>query len=224
MKKILVVDDEKNIRRIVMNFLENEGYNTIEASSGESAIDIVMDGETIDLILLDIRMPVMDGYETLEYIRKFTDTPVIFLTALKETYDEVKGLELGADDYIVKPFSNRVLLARVKVCIRKNEKNIVDTLVVDNFVVDFSRKVVLIDNRNINLTQKEFEILNMLIKSNGSIVDRLVILDKVWGYEYTGYSSTLNTHMKTLRNKMGRYSNHIKTIRGVGYRFEKNEV
>ena len=221
-QKIIVIDDEKNVRRIVADFLKNEGYVVFEGKSGEEAVDLIMEHKDADLMLLDIRMPVMDGYETIKEIRLFSDVPVIFLTALTESYDEVKGLDLGADDYVVKPFSYNVLLARVRATIRKNTKKQTSIFSYEKFVLNYEERRLMLGGEDMKLTQKEYEILEILVNNKGRIVDRIDLLEKVWGYDYEGDTATLNTHVKTLRVKMGQYSNLIQTIRGVGYRFDTN--
>lgn len=219
-QKIIVIDDEKNVRRIVTDFLKNEGFIVIEGKSGEEAVNLVMAHKDADLMLLDIRMPVMDGYETMKEIRLFSDIPVIFLTALAESYDEVKGLDLGADDYVVKPFSYNVLLARVRATIRKNTKNQRKIFKHEDFVLNYDEQRLIIDGKDMNLTPKEYELLETLVLNKGRIIDRNNLFDKVWGFDYEGDTATLNTHLKTLRFKMADYSNFVHTIRGVGYRFD----
>ena len=221
-QKIIVIDDEKNVRRIVADFLKNEGFVIFEGKSGEEAVDLIMEHKDADLMLLDIRMPVMDGYETIKEIRLFSDVPVIFLTALTESYDEVKGLDLGADDYVVKPFSYNVLLARVRATIRKNTKKQVTIFSHKNFILSYEERRLMVGGEDRKLTQKEYEILEILVNNKGRIIDRIDLLEKVWGYDYEGDTATLNTHVKTLRVKMGDYSNLIQTIRGLGYRFDTN--
>ncbi len=221
--KILVIDDEKNVRRIVGDYLHNEGYEVVEGADGEDGVERLMEHRDVALILLDIRMPNMDGYETLEEIRKITDAPVIFLTALDEPYHEVKGLELGADDYIAKPFQYQVLVARVKSTIRKNRKSISDTLAYQDLVVDFTNRSASVKDADAGLTLKEFLLLEYLIQNRNITLDRTKILDRLWGYDYYGDPRTVDTHVKTLRAKLQPYGSMIKTVRGVGYRFEFSE-
>ena len=218
--KILVIDDEKNVRRIVGDYLRNEGYEVVEGADGEDGVQRLIEHRDVDLILLDIRMPNMDGYETLKEIRKITDVPVIFLTALDEPYHEVKGLELGADDYIAKPFQYQVLVARVKSGIRKNRKNITDSLTVGDLSVDFINRAATIRQTDIGLTLKEFLLLEYLIQNKNITLEREKILDRLWGYDYYGDPRTVDTHVKTLRAKLQNYGTMIKTIRGVGYKLE----
>jgi DNA-binding response OmpR family regulator len=218
--KIIIIDDEKNVRRIIGDYLKNEGYEVVEGLNGMDGIDKIIKHNDFDLILLDIRMPQMDGYETIKEIRQITDTPVIFLTALNETYDEVRGLNLGADDYITKPFSYDILLARVKSCLRKNQKTNKSEFKYKDFTINFNNRNVMIDQEFLNLTQKEYEILELLLAHKNIILDRTKMLDKIWGYDFYGDPRTVDTHIKTLRAKLGDYSNLIKTVRGAGYKFE----
>lgn len=218
--KVLIIEDEKHARRIIKDYLTNEGYQVVEAEDGLLGIDMVMAHQDLDLILLDVRMPNMDGFEAIEEIRKLTDTPVIFLTALDEDHDEIKGLMLGADDYITKPYSYSVLMARVKACLRNNQKDKKETIVIDNMKMDVLNKVVFIEDKNIDLTLKEFEVFYLLLMNKGMTMERGKILDKIWGYDYYGDIRTVDTHIKTLRAKLMDYGLMIKTIRGVGYRIE----
>lgn len=218
--KILVIDDEKNTRRIVSDYLENEGFEVVQASDGLIGLEMLAKHKTFDLILLDIRMPNMDGYEMISEIKAISDIPVIFLTALDEVYDEVKGLDLGADDYIRKPFSYEVLIARVKSCHRKYSKSKPETVDVGELRIDFTNRQIYIRGENVNLTSKEFDLFELLYNNKDITFDRSKILDRVWGYDYYGYPRTVDTHVKTLRAKLGDYSPIIKTIRGLGYKIE----
>ena len=218
--KILVIDDEKNVRRIVGDYLKNEGYEVIEGKDGEDGIEQLIKHKDIGLILLDIRMPKMDGFETLKEIRLIADAPVIFLTALDESFDEIRGLELGADDYITKPFNYSVLMARVKSCIRKNQKNTSEVMTYRNMSIDFTNREVRIGGTDKGLTLKEFELLEYLIKNKSMTMERGKILDRLWGYDYYGDPRTVDTHVKTLRAKLEQYNQIIKTVRGVGYKLE----
>ena len=221
--KILVIDDEKNARRILGDYLKNEGYEVVEGVDGEDGIDQLIIHKDIDLILLDVRMPKMNGFEAVKEIKEITDAPIIFLTAMDESFDEVKGLELGADDYITKPFSYSVLMARVKSCLKKNRKFNVDALCIGVMKVDYTNKAVYIGDKNVDVTLKEFELLEYFIKNKNITLERTKILDRIWGYDYTGDPRTVDTHVKTLRAKLGPKSELIKTFRGVGYRFETIE-
>ena len=221
--KILVIDDEKNVRRIVGDYLRNEGYAVLEGKDGEDGLQTLIANPDIGLILLDIRMPNMDGYEAIREIRKITDAPVIFLTALDEPYNEVKGLELGADDYITKPFQYQVLIARVKSCIRKDRKDIADTLDYGDLTVQFLGRTASIQGEDVRLTPKEFLLLETLIKHKNITLERDTLLNRIWGYDYYGDPRTVDTHVKTLRAKLGKYGTVIQTVRGVGYRFAISE-
>lgn len=221
--KIMVIDDEKNVRRIIGDYLKNEGYDVVHGENGIHGIEQLIKHKDVDLILLDVRMPKMDGFEALKEIKEITDAPVIFITALDDSFDEVKGLEIGADDYITKPFNYKVLMARVKSCLRKNCKITTEESVYQKMAVDFTNHEVKIDGSQQELTPKEFAILAYLIKNKNMTVERTKILDRIWGYDYYGDPRTVDTHVKTLRAKLGKYSSIIKTVRGVGYRFEFKE-
>lgn len=218
--KIMIIDDEQKIRKIIRDFLENEGYEVDEGVDGLDGIGKIITNRNVDLILLDIRMPNMDGYEAIKEIKKVTDAPVIFLTALDDIYDEVKGLELGADDYITKPFSYDVLVARVKSCLRRSEKNKPVEYTFKDLNINFTSRALYIDSELINLTQKEFDLLEFLVINKNMTLERTRILDRIWGYDYYGDPRTVDTHIKTMRFKLGHYADVIKTIRGVGYKFE----
>jgi DNA-binding response OmpR family regulator len=221
--KIIIIDDEEKIRRFIGDYLRNEGFDIVEGKDGMDGIEKIIAHNNFDLILLDVRMPKMDGFETIKEIRKITDTPVIFLTALNQVYDEVKGLDLGADDYITKPFTYEVLVARVKSCLRKYQKQKSKILVIGKLNIDFTNYEVKKDKENLNFTQKEFEVLAFLLSNKDIAIKRDKILDRVWGFDYDGDPRTVDTHIKTLRAKLGEYSRIIKTIRGVGYKIEITE-
>jgi DNA-binding response OmpR family regulator len=218
--KILIIDDEKKLRRILSDFLRKNGFETVEGNGGLDGIEMAIQHKDIALILLDIRMPKMDGYETIVELKKVTDAPVIFLTALNESYDEIKGLELGADDYISKPFKFEILLARINVCLRNNIEMRDMVVVYENMKIDLKNRQVYIEKAPINLTQMEYELLLYLFRNKGINLQRTLILDRVWGYDYYGDPRTVDTHIKTLRSKMGHYSKLLKTVRGVGYNLE----
>ena len=194
--KILVIDDEMNVRNIVSDFLMNEGYEVVGAVSGEDGINKIFENNDFDLILLDIRMPKMDGYETLKEIREITDIPVIFLTALSESYNEAKGLNMGANDYIIKPFNYMVLLARVKAALRKSDMNKIREVYIGDLYINTMKRDVSIKGESLLLSQKEYEILELLMNNEKKLVERQTILDRVWGYDYEGDQGTLNTHIK----------------------------
>lgn len=221
--KIMVIDDDKNVRRLLRDSLKNERYEVIEGADGEDGIAKLVDNPDVDLVLLDVRMPKMSGFEVIGEIREITDAPVIFLTALDESYDEIKGLELGADDYITKPFSYEVLTARVRSCLRKNRRFSSDIVKIGNLEMDSTNKTALIQGKNVELTLKEFELLELFVRYKNITMDRNRLLDRIWGYDYEGDPRTVDTHVKTLRAKLGSSSEYIKTIRGTGYRFEETK-
>ena len=228
--KILVVDDEEHIVELISYNLSAAGYKVVTASNGLDAIKIAKE-EKPRLILLDLMLPGMDGFDVCKEIRgdkEFKNTSIIMLTAKGEELDKILGLELGADDYITKPFSVRELLARVKAVLRrvgtiKEENNI---FVAGNLKVNFERREVLINDSKVDLTLKEFELLDILIKNRGKILTRDTLLDKIWGYEYIGETRTVDVHIRYIRKKIevdDKNPKFIETIRGVGYRFNPNE-
>jgi DNA-binding response OmpR family regulator len=218
--KILVIDDELNMRRLIGDYLRNEGFEVIEGKDGIEGVDKIIQNQDTDLVLLDVRMPRMDGYQTYAEIREISHVPVIFLTALDEVYHEVKGLKLGAYDYITKPFSYEVLIARVNSCLLKVKKQKPTVIEINSLHINLSTREILIDGHNISVTQKEFEVMALLIHNRNIVIERAKILDRVWGYDYYGDPRTVDTHIKTLRAKMRHYGKLIKTVRGVGYYFE----
>lgn len=228
--KILVVDDEEHIVELISYNLSAAGYKVVTASNGLDAIKIAKE-EKPRLILLDLMLPGMDGFDVCKEIRgdkDFKNTSIIMLTAKGEELDKILGLELGADDYITKPFSVRELLARVKAVLRRvgtiQEEN--DIFVAGNLKVNFERREVLINDNKVDLTLKEFELLDILIKNRGKILTRDTLLDKIWGYEYIGETRTVDVHIRYIRKKIevdDKNPKFIETIRGVGYRFNPNE-
>ncbi|MBN2796595.1 MAG: response regulator transcription factor [Clostridia bacterium] len=220
MIKVLIVDDEIGIRMLIQDYLENEGFSTVLGKNGAEAISILENNSDIDLMILDVKMPEMDGFETLEYIRSFSQIPVLFLTALGESYQEVKGLKLGADDYIKKPFTYDVLMARIQLVLRKN--NLLQTYVYENLKVENHTPAVYIQDNMIKLRKMEWRLLIYLMQHMGQTLTREQLINEVWGYDFEGDPRTLDTHIKTLRQKLGEYSQCIETERGIGYRFEKN--
>jgi two-component system, OmpR family, alkaline phosphatase synthesis response regulator PhoP len=223
--KILAVDDEEHIQELIKFNLENSGYKVICCGTGTEAIKIVK-SEKPDLVLLDVMLPGIDGYDVCKEIRKDNNTsniPVIMITAKSEELDKILGLELGADDYITKPFSVRELLARVKAVLRRTTIQPMDkSYRFENIIVDFEKHEVTKDGKRIELTLKEFEVLEILIKNKGRVITRDFLLDKVWGYEYFGETRTVDVHIRHLRQKVeedDKNPRYIETIRGVGYRF-----
>lgn len=218
--KILIVDDEKHIRRLVGDYLKNEGYDIEEAKDGYECIDKIVEDKDIDLILLDVRMPKMNGYETIKEIRMLSDVPVIYLTANDDSLQEVKGIELGAFDYITKPFSYEVLVARVKSCLMHTNRLQPEILMIQDMKINMSNREIYIEEKKANITTKEFDILEALIRNKNKALERGQLLDMVWGFDYYGDPRTVDTHIKTLRSKMGDYGKLIKTVRGIGYYIE----
>lgn len=228
-EKILVVDDEEHIAELINYNLTNNGYKVIIANNGIDAVKVAIE-EKPSLILLDLMIPGKDGYDVCKEIRsnsEIRNTPIIMLTAKSEEFDKILGLELGADDYITKPFSVRELLARVKAVLRRvsivePENNI---LTFGDLVADFDKREILIKDKKLDLTLKEFELLEILIRNKGKILTRDTLLDKIWGYEYIGETRTVDVHIRYLRKKVEDDDKHpkfIETIRGVGYRFNPN--
>jgi len=217
---IMIIDDEKHIRRLIGDYLRNEGFEVVEAKDGYDGLDKLKLYKNIDLVLLDIRMPKLDGFETLEALRDITDVPVIFLTAQDDIKSEVKGLKAGAYDYITKPFSYEILIARVSSCLAKVTERKPDFIKIENMTINLSNRIVLIDDEDVRVTQREFDVLELLIKNKNMALERSIILDRIWGYDFYGDPRTVDTHIKTLRAKLKSYGELIKTIRGVGYYFE----
>ena len=219
--KILIVDDEERMRKLVRDFLSNKGYRVLEASNGEEAVDIFLQHKDIGLILLDVMMPVMDGWEACKAIREYSKVPIIMLTAKSEEKDELKGFELGVDEYITKPFSPKILVARVEAILRRLGNTGDETLEAGGISIDKIAHTVTIDGEQIDLSFKEFELLSYFLENKGIALSREMILNHVWNYDYFGDARTIDTHVKKLRNKMGEKGELIKTIWGMGYKFEE---
>lgn len=220
MIKILVVDDEARMRKLVKDFLSVKGYKVIEAADGEEAIDIFMEQKDIKLVLLDVMMPKMDGFETLKLIRQYSNIPVIMLTARSEERDELQGFNLGVDEYITKPFSPKILVARVEAILRRSGHDREENLCAGGIVIDKSAHQVSIDDVPVELSYKEFELLTYFLENKGIALSREKILNNVWNYDYFGDARTIDTHVKKLRAKMGSKGEYIKTIWGMGYKFD----
>ena len=218
--KILVVDDEARMRKLVKDFLSVKGYKVVEAADGEEAISLFMEQKDIKLILLDVMMPKMDGFETLKLIRQYSDLPVIMLTARSEERDELQGFNLGVDEYITKPFSPKILVARVEAILRRSGQDREEKLSAGGIVIDKSAHQVSIDDTPIDLSYKEFELLSYFFENKGIALSREKILNHVWNYDYFGDARTIDTHVKKLRAKMGKKGEYIKTIWGMGYKFD----
>jgi len=218
--KILVVDDEARMRKLVKDFLSVNGFSVVEASNGEEAVDIFFEQKDIVLIILDVMMPKMDGWETCKTIRKYSQVPIIMLTARSEERDELQGFDLGVDEYISKPFSPKILVARVDAILRRSNAVPADSVEIGGICIDKAAHQVTIDGKDIDLSYKEFELLAYFLENQGIALSREKILNNVWNYDYFGDARTIDTHVKKLRNKMGDKGDYIKTIWGMGYKFE----
>lgn len=219
--KILVVDDESRIRKLVKDFLVKKDFEVLEAEDGEQALDVFYEEKGISLIILDVMMPKMDGYEVCREIRKNSRVPIIMLTAKAEEQDELKGFELGVDEYISKPFSPKILTARVDAIIRRAYAIDSNGIVKEGLIeVDKTAHSVLVEGERIELSFKEFELLVYFIDNKGIALSREKILNNVWNYDYFGDARTIDTHIKKLRKKLGSAGEYIKTIWGLGYKFE----
>ena len=219
--KILVVDDESRMRKLVKDFLTRAGYQVLEAQDGEEAVDTFYSTKGINLLVLDVMMPKMDGWEVVKEIRKVSKVPIIMLTAKDQEQDELLGFELGVDEYISKPFSPKILVARVEAILRRTGNYTEDdVLEVGGIVMDKAAHMVTIDGKNIDLSYKEFELLAYFMENKGIALSREKILNHVWNYDYFGDARTIDTHVKKLRSKMGEKGDYIKTIWGMGYKFE----
>ncbi len=217
---VLVADDEFRIRKLLTEFLLREGYKVLEAADGEEAIDLLFESKTkIDLVVLDVMMPKYDGWFVLERIREFSTVPVIMLTARSDENDQLKGFKLGADDYVTKPFSPSILMARINNILKK-EKNDVSDMVFGQIKISLSAREVFVEKVKIELTPKEFELLKYFIDNKGIALSRDKILNSVWNYDYFGDLRTVDTHIKQLRSKLGKYSFYISTVRSIGYRLD----
>ena len=221
--KILVVDDEARMRKLVKDFLSIKGYQVLEAGDGEEAVDLFFQQKDIALILLDVMMPKMDGWEVVKTIRKYSQVPIIMLTARGEERDELQGFNLGVDEYISKPFSPKILVARVEAILRRTKAGTSDVTEVGGIVVDKVAHQVTIDGKPVDLSYKEFELLSYFIDNQGIALSREKILNNVWNYDYFGDARTIDTHVKKLRSKLGDKGEYIKTIWGMGYKFEVGE-
>lgn len=221
-KKILVVDDELKMRILIRDFLRREGFETIDVSNGEQAVDTFLDNKDIDLIILDVMMPVMNGWETLSEIRTYSDTvPVLMLTAKSENEDVIKGFQLGSDDYLTKPFHMPILIERVKALLRRTKQK--EEINIGNLYIDLLGRVVKVNNKVVDLSVKEYELLLFLYENQNISISREEIMRKVWNYDFLGDGRTIDTHIKTLRSKLGECGDYIKTVWGVGYKFDTKE-
>ena len=217
--KILVVDDESRIRKLVGDFLKKDGYQVIEASDGSEALDIFYAQQDIALVILDVMMPRLDGWQVCRELRTYSKVPIIMLTAKSEERDELMGFELGVDEYITKPFSPKILVARVEAILRRTLQNeAIEMIELGGIVVDRTAHSVMVDGAAIELSYKEFELLVFFMENQGIALSREKILNSVWNYDYYGDARTIDTHVKKLRSKLGKKGDYIKTIWGLGYK------
>ncbi len=220
--KILVVDDESRMRKLVKDFLSKQGYEVLEAADGEQALDIFYEDKNIALIILDVMMPKLNGWDVCREVRENSKVPIIMLTARGDENDELLGFELGVDEYIAKPFSPKILVARVEAILRRTNKlKAEDRIEFEGIVIDKAAHQVWVDEKPIELSFKEFELLTYFVENAGIALSREKILNHVWNYDYFGDARTIDTHVKKLRSKMGEKGDYIKTIWGMGYKLEK---
>ncbi|NLN15201.1 MAG: response regulator transcription factor [Tissierellia bacterium] len=221
MYKILVVDDEEKIREVIREYGEFEGYEVTEAEDGMKAVNLCKE-EDFDIIIMDAMMPKLDGFSAVKEIKKFKDIPVLMLSARGEEYDKLFGFEIGVDDYVVKPFSPKEVMARVRVIINRyranEEKN--RKLLFKGLEIDIDGRVVYVDGERVDMTPKEFDLLTYMAINKNIALSREKLLDEIWGYDFYGDERTVDTHIKMLRNSLGKYRHYIRTLRGIGYKFE----
>lgn len=218
--KILVVDDEQRMRKLVKDFLQKNGYEVLEAADGEEAVDVFFGTKNVSLIILDVMMPKMDGFQVAEAIRTYSQVPIVMLTARDSERDELKGFDLGVDEYITKPFSPGILVARVEAILRRSAAGRNETITMGGIVLDKSAHEVTVDGVPVELSFKEFELLNYFMENQGIALSRERILNRVWNYDYFGDARTIDTHVKKLRSKLGAKGEYIHTVWGMGYKFE----
>ena len=219
--KILIVDDESRMRKLVKDFLERDGFTVLEAGDGLEAMDVFYDNKDIALLILDVMMPKMDGWQVCREVRQVSQVPIIMLTARADEKDELQGFDLGVDEYIAKPFSPKILVARVEAILRRT--NVLfseESIDAGGIVIDKTAHLVTIDNQPIELSYKEFELLSYFVENQGIALSREKMLNNVWNYDYFGDARTIDTHVKKLRSKLGDKGDYIKTIWGMGYKFE----
>lgn len=222
MKKMLIVDDDNHLRALVKTYAEMEGFHCTEVENGVRALEAA-EQTIFDIIVLDVMMPEKDGFETLAALRRFTQTPVIMLTARKQEYDKLFGFNLGADDYLAKPFSPKELMARMKAVLKRGAVSASGQIRFGGLEIKENAHTVLVDGQEITLTPKEFDLLLYFAKNHHLVLDRDTILKNVWGYDYFGDMRTVDTHIKSLRERLGEYRSLINTVWGVGYKFEYKE-
>lgn len=219
-KKILIADDESRMRKLIKDFLTMKNYAIIEAENGEQAVEIFFADKNIDMVILDVMMPKMDGYQACRMIREYSKVPIVMLTAKSEERDELQGFECGADEYISKPFSPKILVARVEAILRRSGQDKGEMLEAGGICIDKEAHEVTVDGEPVELSFKEFELLCYFLENKGLALSREKILNHVWNYDYFGDARTIDTHVKKLRSKMGDKGEYIKTIWGMGYKFE----
>ena len=220
MIKKLVVDDEARMRKLVKDFLMIKGYRVIEAEDGDQAVNIFFEEKDISLVLLDVMMPKMDGWEVCKTIRRYSQVPIVMLTARSDERDELLGFELGVDEYITKPFSPKILVARIEAILRRKSAATGEVLEIAGIRVDKDAHEVLLDGQLLDLSNKEFELLSYFMQNQGMALSREKILNNVWNYDYFGDARTIDTHVKKLRSKLGSKGDMIRTVWGMGYKFE----
>jgi len=221
--RVLVVDDEARMRKLVKDFLSVKGYKVLEAEDGEQAVDVFFKEKDIELIILDVMMPKMDGWEVCKTIRKYSQVPIVMLTARSEERDELLGFELGVDEYISKPFSPKILVARIEAILRRKTTVTGEMLEAAGIRMEKDAHEVFVDGEPVDLSNKEFELLTYFMENQGMALSREKILNNVWNYDYFGDARTIDTHVKKLRSKLGSKGDLIKTIWGMGYKFEVDE-
>jgi len=219
--KVLIVDDEAGIRDVIKEYCLFENFDVLEAEDGEEVQSIIKNNSDIDIIVLDIMMPKMDGYTTLKELRKISTTPVIMLSARSEEYNKLLSFELGVDDYVTKPFSPKELIARIKAVVSRGNNTNTDKYVYKTLEIDYLGHKVTVDSNEIKLTPKEYELLVLFVQNKSIALSRETLLSKVWGYDFFGDDRTIDTHIKMLRNNLGEYRDLIKTVRGLGYKYEE---
>lgn len=219
--KILIVDDELLIREVIKEYCVHEGYLVFEADDGQKAIDIISK-EEIDCVILDVMMPHLDGFSACKEIKKSKDIPIIILSARSQEFDKLYGFDLGIDDYVVKPFSPKELIARIKAVLNRSKKA-EDVYRYEDLMIDFKSRFVTIEGKEIFLTPKQYELLHYFIKNKNTALSREQILNQVWGYDFFGDDRTIDSHIKILRNSLGKYRDLIVTVRGMGYKFAPKE-
>ena len=218
--RILVVDDEERMRKLVRDFLTRQGYQVLEAGDGEEAVRIFFEEKNIALVILDVMMPKMNGFEVAKEIRQYSEVPIIMLTAKGEEQDELQGFKIGVDEYITKPFSPKILVARVENILKRYHLVNSDVITAGGIEIDQKAHVVRVDGEPVDLYIKEFELLQYFVENQGIALSREKILNNVWNYDYFGDARTIDTHVKKLRSKLGAREDYIRTVWGIGYKFE----